>query len=123
MVTNIESSHSYPHLDRFFAEVRRVLRPGGVFCYTDNLAAGQVEARTNRLRRYGTVRWVRTITAEVAESLQQCREPMLALVQEIVSDAGGNGPFLERYAQSILQCRNNYVAGAWDYAIWQMERV
>jgi len=29
VVTNVESSHSYPDVDRFFADVYRVLRPGG----------------------------------------------------------------------------------------------
>lgn len=35
LVVNIESSHSYSDLKRFFAEVNRVLRPGGYFCYSD----------------------------------------------------------------------------------------
>ncbi|OSC42370.1 phthiotriol/phenolphthiotriol dimycocerosates methyltransferase [Mycobacterium decipiens] len=34
-VINVESSHCYPHLSRFFAEVARVLRPGGHFLYSD----------------------------------------------------------------------------------------
>ncbi len=36
-VTNMESSHTYPDLRAFFAEVRRVLVPGGRFLYTDLL--------------------------------------------------------------------------------------
>ncbi len=35
VVINIEASHLYDHRDRFFAEVARVLKPGGWFCYTD----------------------------------------------------------------------------------------
>lgn len=35
VVLNVESSHCYGHIDRFFREVARVLRPGGHFCYTD----------------------------------------------------------------------------------------
>merc|ERR1719460_1375102 len=31
IVVNVESSHTYPHFDRFVAEVRRVLRPNGRF--------------------------------------------------------------------------------------------
>ena len=36
-MTNIESSHTYPNLRAFFAEVRRVLKSGGAFLYTDLL--------------------------------------------------------------------------------------
>ena len=39
VVTNIESSHTYPNLRGFFTEVRRVLRSGGRFLYTDLLPA------------------------------------------------------------------------------------
>jgi len=31
----VESSHCYPSRERFFAEVKRVLRPGGHFLYAD----------------------------------------------------------------------------------------
>lgn len=35
VVINIEASHLYDDRTRFFAEVMRVLKPGGFFCYTD----------------------------------------------------------------------------------------
>jgi SAM-dependent methyltransferase len=35
VVINIEASHLYDNRRQFFAEVMRVLRPGGTFCYTD----------------------------------------------------------------------------------------
>ena len=34
-ITNIESAHCYENLDNFFNEVKRVLKPKGVFLYTD----------------------------------------------------------------------------------------
>lgn len=40
-VTNAESSHTYPDLRAFLAEVRRVLRPGDWFLHTDLLAVGR----------------------------------------------------------------------------------
>jgi SAM-dependent methyltransferase len=36
VVVNLESSHGYGSLPRFFGEVRRVLRPGGYFAYADH---------------------------------------------------------------------------------------
>jgi ubiquinone/menaquinone biosynthesis C-methylase UbiE len=35
IITNLESSHLYPQIERFFSEVERVLAPGGYFCYAD----------------------------------------------------------------------------------------
>ena len=35
VVINVEASHLYDSRSRFFAEVFRVLRPDGAFCYTD----------------------------------------------------------------------------------------
>lgn len=35
IINNVESSHLYPRLECFFAEVARVLAPGGYFCYAD----------------------------------------------------------------------------------------
>ncbi len=40
-VTNIESSHTYPHVESFYREVHRVLAPGGVFLYTDLFLSDQ----------------------------------------------------------------------------------
>jgi ubiquinone/menaquinone biosynthesis C-methylase UbiE len=41
-VLNVESAHCYPSIDRFFSEVRRVLRPGGHFLYADIHGADEV---------------------------------------------------------------------------------
>jgi SAM-dependent methyltransferase len=47
VVTNIESSHVYPNAGNFLAEVRRVLKPGGTFFYTDILPVPHwAQART-----------------------------------------------------------------------------
>jgi SAM-dependent methyltransferase len=44
VVLNVESSHGYGSLPGFFAGVRRVLRPGGWFLYTDHRAPDQLAA-------------------------------------------------------------------------------
>ncbi len=38
IVFNIESAHCYPNYDKFLAEVVRVLRPGGMFMFTDAIS-------------------------------------------------------------------------------------
>ena len=35
VVLNLESSHCYPHFEKFLAEVHRVLKKQGTFCYAD----------------------------------------------------------------------------------------
>jgi SAM-dependent methyltransferase len=70
IVVNIEASHLYEHRTRFFAEVRRVLRPGGYFCYTDGCWANDdcsgdlLDAGFMLLER-------REITANVIEALER----------------------------------------------------
>jgi ubiquinone/menaquinone biosynthesis C-methylase UbiE len=39
VVLNIESSHNYPHPERFFAEAVRVLKPGGYLVHVDMMTA------------------------------------------------------------------------------------
>jgi SAM-dependent methyltransferase len=44
VVLNVESSHCYGRIGDFFAEVRRVLRPGGAFLYADFRPLGELDA-------------------------------------------------------------------------------
>lgn len=53
VVVNLESSHCYPRVDRFFAEVSRVLRPDGHFCYADWRPAADVAAVRHQLEALG----------------------------------------------------------------------
>lgn len=68
-VLNVESSHLYPNIDRFFAEAYRVLKPGGTFIYADIMNAADVpryEKIWNRLGFRMTMN--RDITANVLQS-------------------------------------------------------
>ena len=71
-VINVESSFCYPSIDRFFSEVRRVLRPGGHLHYTDLRLAGEVGAWKRAIERSGLDLLVeRDITANVIEALHR----------------------------------------------------
>jgi ubiquinone/menaquinone biosynthesis C-methylase UbiE len=43
-VVNVESSHCYASMERFLAEVRRVLKPAGMFYWADMRPEGAIEA-------------------------------------------------------------------------------
>ena len=49
VVLNIESSHNYPHLERFFAEAVRVLKPGGYLVHADMMTSSFI-AQLARIR-------------------------------------------------------------------------
>ena len=70
-VVNVESSHCYPSMDLFLAEVRRVLRPGGALLFADLRAAADVDGLRRSLATSGleTVH-ERDITAEVLRAME-----------------------------------------------------
>lgn len=53
IVTNVESSHCYPNVARFYREVARVLRPGGTFLYTDVFDSTEVTQRRREMGQCG----------------------------------------------------------------------
>jgi ubiquinone/menaquinone biosynthesis C-methylase UbiE len=53
VVTNLESSHSYPDVTAFYREVSRVLRAGGYFLYTDLFAVNRLEQQLHHLQAQG----------------------------------------------------------------------
>jgi ubiquinone/menaquinone biosynthesis C-methylase UbiE len=86
-VINVESSHCYGHIARFFSEAARVLRPGGHFLYTDFRAAADMPALHAALA--GQPGWEQVahedITAAVAAALQADDERKRRLIREYVS--------------------------------------
>jgi SAM-dependent methyltransferase len=71
-VTNIESSHLYPQVDRFFRGVARVLKRGGFFLYADLAPAGAMQRHAALLRQIGfDVVRERDITRNVLLSCDQ----------------------------------------------------
>ena len=86
VVVNVESSHCYGHIDRFFAEAARVLRPGGWFLYTDFRAAADVPAWHAALAAQAG--WARVaqedITAAVANALLADDERKRRLIGEFI---------------------------------------
>ncbi|MGK8522855.1 class I SAM-dependent methyltransferase [Nocardia asteroides] len=69
VVTNLESSHTYPNMANFLSEVRRVLCAGGWFLHADMLSADRWREVRETVRRLGfTIESERDITANVLAS-------------------------------------------------------
>ena len=71
VVLNIEASNCYTDRPRFFAEVRRVLRHGGVFLYADTEKAGNTGRMGRDLREARFDFSLREITANVVDACRQ----------------------------------------------------
>jgi phthiocerol/phenolphthiocerol synthesis type-I polyketide synthase E len=117
-VINIESSHTYPNLRAFLAEVRRVLVTGGWFLYTDLLPAQRwEEVRLLLSAPWFEVRQDRHITPNV---LASCDE-----VAATRSDAFGEASaaidnFLAVPGSAVYEQMRS---GAWEYRILRARRL
>jgi phthiocerol/phenolphthiocerol synthesis type-I polyketide synthase E len=114
VVTNVESSHSYPVPNRFYAEVVRVLRPGGSFLYTDVLPVRQFRAAIEELGRLGLVLEVdRNITKNVLLSCDEVAETRMAAFDQ------RNDPDLMRnfLATPGSQVYDKMRTGRWGYRV------
>jgi ubiquinone/menaquinone biosynthesis C-methylase UbiE len=109
-VINVEAAINYRDVPRFFAEVRRVLRPGGHFLYADIRYADEIDAweadladiRMQLLSEH-------VINTEVMRGLENSRLldqvtrrlPNVGFVRRIAGDyAGGPGSLIYRRLQS-----------------------
>ena len=71
-VINVESSFCYPSIGRFFAEVKRVLRPGGHFHYTDLRLTHEIADWHTAMAESGLEAIIEhDITANVVEALHR----------------------------------------------------
>lgn len=85
-VLNVESSHCYGQVEKFFAEAARVLRPGGWFLYTDFRWAADVPAWHAALAAVPD--WERVahedISTAVADAMQADDQRKRALIREFI---------------------------------------
>jgi ubiquinone/menaquinone biosynthesis C-methylase UbiE len=68
VVLNVEASNDYGDRPRFFAEVARVLKPDGVFVYTDSFRTADAQQMKQELAAAGFDAQFTDVTANVAEA-------------------------------------------------------
>jgi SAM-dependent methyltransferase len=117
VVTNIESSHIYPNLPGFYAEICRVLNANGIFLYTGVLsvrawAETRAEFAALRLDLFGD----RNITRNVLASCD-------AVAARHAKAYGGRDTLLDNFlAMPGSDVYEQMRSGAWEYRILRARR-
>ena len=101
IVTNMESSHNYQDLKSFFNEVRRVLKPGGIFCYADLLSPQTFHFATSYLSQMGEMRDIQDITDRVFRALELNTAHAESLLASMVDHDVENEPYIEKFIECI----------------------
>lgn len=117
VVTNIESSHTYPNLPEFYAEVRRVLKADGIFLYTGVLPARTWVETSAQLAALGlTLSGNRNITPNVLASCD-------VVAARHAKAYGGRDAQLDNFlAMPGSDVYEQMRSGAWEYRILRARR-
>lgn len=81
-VVNVESSHCYGNIDKFFSEVNTALKEDGVFCFTDFRGAEKMEELKKKVSEYFTVEKSIDITKNVCHALKLDTDRRLQVIEE-----------------------------------------
>jgi ubiquinone/menaquinone biosynthesis C-methylase UbiE len=85
IVINVESSLHYPRIERFFAEVLRVLKPRGYFLYADLREPHEVERWQAQIAGSGLIKLSESdISAQVLYAVELDRERKRQLIERYV---------------------------------------
>ena len=124
VVLNLESSHCYPHFDQFLAEVHRVLKPGGTFCYADLWFLEFLELdwkeRENALRMAPfTFLSEEDISQWVLEALMG-EAGLLQTIRAMINEA--NCQFGEDLIRRLKVIRLMLAARQFSYRVWKFRK-
>ena len=85
VVVNVEASLYYPNINKFFYHVKRVLKPGGYFLYTDLRYEEKVEEWHAQIKEMGfKVVKEEDITENVLKAMELDRERRIYLVKTYI---------------------------------------
>jgi acyl transferase domain-containing protein/ubiquinone/menaquinone biosynthesis C-methylase UbiE len=117
VVTNMESSHTYPNLRAFFTEVQRVLAKGGIFLYTDLLP----------VQRWAEVRMLLESLGLHSENERDITANVLASCDEVAANRtkafGGSSEMIDNFlAVPGSAVYEQMHSAAWEYRIVRARR-
>jgi ubiquinone/menaquinone biosynthesis C-methylase UbiE len=94
-VINVESSHCYDSMKQFLTEVKKVLRPGGHFLFTDFRYSDEIEELENQIARSGMkILKKRDITDNVIRALDEDHERRMETISKYVPR-----PFIKQFRE------------------------
>jgi ubiquinone/menaquinone biosynthesis C-methylase UbiE len=117
VVTNMESSHTYPNLRAFYSEAQRVLAKGGIFLYTDLLP----------IARWAEVRVLLASLGLRTESDRDITANVLASCDDVATNRtkafGGSSEMIDNFlavpGSAVYEQMNSR---AWEYRIMRARR-
>ena len=102
VVISVEASHCYRDQQRFLDEARRVLRPGGVLCWTDFAPAERAAEQARWVRERFEVLEDRDITREVLSAMRADRPRRREIIE--LHGARALQPLLLNFAAADDAC-------------------
>jgi len=125
VVLNVESSHCYADFEGFLSEVRRVLKPKGMFCYADlwrlNILPFDWSRREKVLRELEfTLMSEEDISEQVFKALRKVDGLTGTLAEMSNSD---NRELIDRLVQLIEAVRISLAAGQCSYKVWRLRKL
>jgi len=124
VVLNLESAHCYDTFGDFIAEVARVLRKSGVFCFADMWDVDVLEldwaARERALKNSSL-----EITAEenISEEVFQAMSISGNISEQLDALADtASRPLIARLNQSAEALRAGFAVGAYSYKLWRLRK-
>jgi len=124
VIINIESSHCYGNLLRFFQECARVLIGDGMFCYTDSFRTSSIRD-VNEILASAPFQLIRKtdITSGVTKALEMNRERFLCLLNTMKTGESRNTIAIREVIEGVYKhAYCGYKGGELVYVHWLLKR-
>jgi ubiquinone/menaquinone biosynthesis C-methylase UbiE len=124
VVLNLESSHCYPHFEQFLAEVHRVLKPQGTFCYADLWFLKFLELDwKHRKQALDSAPLILLSEEDISEPVFQALKSKEALAETIRAMGDErNREFVEEVVERLKLVRLLLAANQFSYRMWRFQK-
>jgi O-methyltransferase len=125
VVLNLESSHCYAQFDWFVAEVARMLKDSGVFCFADLWDVDVMEVDWSSRERALRDSSLELIAEEnISEQVFQAMGLSGSISEQLAAlSAAGNHRLIARINGGVKALRAGLALGEYSYRLWRMTRL